>query len=88
MYVLNSLVTDMFLFIFYQHSFSYIAFYIPGTLDLKYLFHRDTMRWSLAAHDICFTNVFHSYFFMLGKCIPVIRGEGVYQVCPLLLITV
>ncbi|XP_043287455.1 tafazzin [Venturia canescens] len=52
---------------------------IWATLDLKHMLSRRKMRWSLAAHDICFTNVWHSYFFMLGKCIPVVRGDGVYQ---------
>ncbi|XP_065214695.1 tafazzin [Planococcus citri] len=37
------------------------------------------LRWSLTAHDICFTNSFHSYFFMSGQCIPVVRGKGVFQ---------
>ncbi|XP_077291669.1 tafazzin, phospholipid-lysophospholipid transacylase isoform X2 [Arctopsyche grandis] len=50
-----------------------------GTIPFRHLCSRRSLRWSLAAHDICFTNVAHSIFFMLGKCIPVIRGKGVYQ---------
>ncbi|XP_055916438.1 tafazzin isoform X2 [Eupeodes corollae] len=50
-----------------------------GVLPLKHCCSRAKARWSLAAHDICFTNKYHSLFFMSGKCIPVVRGAGVYQ---------
>ncbi|XP_010266318.1 PREDICTED: N-acylphosphatidylethanolamine synthase isoform X4 [Nelumbo nucifera] len=36
-------------------------------------------RWVLAAEDICFKNVVLTYFFRLGKCIPIRRGAGIYQ---------
>ncbi|WOG86810.1 hypothetical protein DCAR_0206028 [Daucus carota subsp. sativus] len=36
-------------------------------------------RWALAAEDICFKNTVLSYFFRLGKCIPITRGGGIYQ---------
>ncbi|PON36860.1 Tafazzin [Parasponia andersonii] len=36
-------------------------------------------RWVLAAEDICFKNPVFSYFFRLGKCIPIARGGGIYQ---------
>lgn len=49
-----------------------------GMLKLPVLCNRK-MRWALAAHDVCFTNRLYSYFFMLGKCVPLVRGEGIHQ---------
>ncbi|XP_022222127.1 tafazzin homolog isoform X1 [Drosophila obscura] len=50
-----------------------------GMLPLRQACNTNCIRWSMAAHDICFTNKYHSMFFMFGKCIPVVRGYGVYQ---------
>ncbi|EDW47623.1 tafazzin homolog [Drosophila sechellia] len=50
-----------------------------GCLPLGIVCNTYKIRWSMAAHDICFTNKLHSLFFMFGKCIPVVRGIGVYQ---------
>lgn len=61
-----------------RHCIVYVLLF-SGTLNIKNLFRPSKMRWSLAAHDICFTCWQHSYLFSLGKCIPVIRGAGVYQ---------
>jgi len=43
------------------------------------LFDAKLARWVLAAEDICFKNALLSYFFRLGKCIPITRGAGIYQ---------
>lgn len=49
---------------------------IWGCLKLSNVCSSRKIRWSMAAHDICFTNRLHSLFFMFGKCIPVVRGEN------------
>ncbi|GAU96038.1 hypothetical protein RvY_07541 [Ramazzottius varieornatus] len=37
------------------------------------------LRWGMGAAEICFSNDFSAAFFGMGKVVPVVRGEGVYQ---------
>lgn len=52
---------------------------IWGMLKWKNIFNTRKNRWTLTAQDICYTTKFHTTMFSLGKGIPVIRGDGVYQ---------
>ncbi|GMR47666.1 hypothetical protein PMAYCL1PPCAC_17861, partial [Pristionchus mayeri] len=36
-------------------------------------------RYTLAAHNICFSKKSHTTIFSLGRCVPCVRGEGIYQ---------
>lgn len=50
-----------------------------GNLRWRDFLRSSRMRWSITAQDICFTQQLHALFFGLGRCVPVIRGNGVYQ---------
>uniref|UniRef100_A0A914UPZ4 Tafazzin family protein n=1 Tax=Plectus sambesii TaxID=2011161 RepID=A0A914UPZ4_9BILA len=48
--------------------------------DWKFLFSElSELRYTMTAHNICFTNSVYTKFFSLGRCVPVVRGAGVYQ---------
>lgn len=54
--------------------------FLWGVLPLKYYFSVDTIRWGLAAKNVCFTKLFHAWFFSLGKVLPTERfGRSPFQ---------
>ncbi len=53
---------------------------LKGLLDWRELSDNHLMRWALAAHNICYSNRFTAAFFTYGKSIPVVRGNGIFQV--------
>ncbi|KAF2086432.1 hypothetical protein K490DRAFT_44105 [Saccharata proteae CBS 121410] len=46
---------------------------IWGSLPLRYMFTPDNLRWSLASHDLAFTNKVLSTFFNFGQTLPTHR---------------
>ncbi|KAK3940385.1 hypothetical protein QBC46DRAFT_288595 [Diplogelasinospora grovesii] len=44
-----------------------------GVLPLRYAYNPSNLRWSLGAHDICFSNKFFSSFFTYGQVLPTHR---------------
>jgi monolysocardiolipin acyltransferase len=50
-----------------------------GVLPTRCYLRSHTMRWSLGAADIMFTNPLFSSFFRLGQVLETFRGNGIYQ---------
>ncbi|SPO20373.1 related to TAZ1 - Lyso-phosphatidylcholine acyltransferase [Ustilago trichophora] len=52
---------------------------IWGTLPSSTFLNPNTVRWTLGASDVMFTNPLLSRFFRNGQCIETLRGGGIYQ---------
>jgi len=50
-----------------------------GILPMRLAFRPSSLRWGMAADNICFTKPAHAKFCSLVKTVPVYRGDGVYQ---------
>lgn len=50
-----------------------------GILKWRYVFKPFSLRWTPAADDVVFTQPWHTFFFTLGRVIPLHRGDGVFQ---------
>lgn len=50
-----------------------------GTLPTKLYLNSNTIRWSLGASDIMFTNPLFSAFFRKGQVLETFRGNGIFQ---------
>ncbi|KAF2074086.1 hypothetical protein CYY_004615 [Polysphondylium violaceum] len=50
-----------------------------GILPVNLICNASSARWTLGASNILFSNQLRSKFFELGKCIKIVRGDGIYQ---------
>ena len=62
----------------WKPSMQLCPYFLAGIMKFRQM-KRDLCRWSLVADEVCFSKLWHSVMFSLGRCVPVIRGEGVYQ---------
>ncbi|XP_060591018.1 tafazzin-like [Ruditapes philippinarum] len=56
-------------------------FLVSYMLPWKQLMKRTSIRWLPGAKDVCTRTKSSTLFFQLGRVVPVVRGDGVYQYC-------